>query len=76
MTDPLNSPVGLVYPPGRRPGKTGRNPDHRQWITIPGTTGCTVDTLHELYAPPGAEAHPDCHLVTTDRAAQWPVEDL
>ena len=65
MTDPLNSPAGLVYPPGRQP----------QWIKILGTTGFTVDTLHELYAPPGAKAQPDS-LVTAHWAAQWPAEDL
>lgn len=61
MTDPLNSPADLAYPPGRQP----------HWIKILGTTGFTVDTLHELYAPPGAEAHPDHHWT-----AQWPAEDL
>jgi hypothetical protein len=61
MTDPLNSPAGLVYPPGRQP----------QWTKILGRTGFTVDTLHELCAPPGAEAHPDHHWT-----AQWPAVDL
>jgi hypothetical protein len=40
-------------------------------MKILGTTGFTVDTLHELYAPPGAGAHPDHHWT-----AQWPAEDL
>jgi hypothetical protein len=76
MTDPLNSPAGPVHPLGRQPRKAGRNPGHRQWTKILGTTGFTVDTLHELYAPPGAEAQPYYYLVTTHWAAQWPVEDL
>jgi hypothetical protein len=61
MTDPLNSPAGLVYPPGRQP----------QWIKTLGATGLTVDALHELNAPPGAEAHPDHHWT-----APCPAEDL
>lgn len=61
MTDPLNSPADLAYPSGRQP----------QWIKILGTTGFTVETLHELYPPPDAETHPDHHWT-----AQWPAEDL
>jgi hypothetical protein len=76
MTDPLNSPVGLIHPPGHQPRKTGRNPGHRQRIKILGTTCITLDTRHKLYPPPGAEAHPDYHLVTTHRAAHWPAEVL
>jgi hypothetical protein len=52
------------------------HPGYGEWISILRTAGFTVDALHEVYAPPGADTHPYYRLATADWARQWPVEEI
>jgi len=52
------------------------HPDHGTWISILRTAGFTVDALHEVYAPPGADTHPYYQLATAEWAQRWPVEEI
>ncbi len=52
------------------------HPGHGDWIGILRAAGFTIDGLHELYSPPGAETHPYYQLATAEWAQRWPVEEL
>jgi SAM-dependent methyltransferase len=52
------------------------HPSHGKWLKLLAMAGFMVEALHELYAPPGAAAHPYYDLATAQWAAQWPVEEL
>jgi SAM-dependent methyltransferase len=52
------------------------HPGHGEWIQILRAAGFTVDAFHELYAPPGARAHPYYELASADWAQRWPIEEL
>ena len=52
------------------------HPGHGDWIKALRTAGFTIETLLELYAPPGASNHPYYDFVTASWAQQWPAEEL
>lgn len=52
------------------------HPGHGEWIGVLRNFGFTVETLHELYAAPGARTHEYYDIATPEWAARWPVEDL
>lgn len=65
--------LGRVQWPG---GGVEYHPSHGDWIRTLRANGFVVDELHELYAPPGAEAPEYYDIASSHWAAQWPVEDL
>jgi len=52
------------------------HPGHGEWVRVLRSHGFTVDALHELYAPEGADLPDWYEIVTADWAQQWPAEDL
>src|SRR3954468_12329000 len=57
-------------------GGTEFHPSHGEWIRVLSTNGFTVEALHELYAPPDADAHAYYDIASPEWAARWPAEDL
>jgi SAM-dependent methyltransferase len=52
------------------------HPSHGDWIRILHASNFEIDTLHELYAPPGAKLHPYYQYTNPEWAARWPAEEL
>ena len=48
---------------------------HGDWIATLGRHGFSVDALHELYAPDGAQ-QTKYEWVTPEWAQRWPVEEI
>lgn len=65
--------VARLHSPG---GGVEFHPSHGEWIGILGDAGFTIETLRELYAPPGATDHPYYKLATAAWAQHWPAEEL
>jgi SAM-dependent methyltransferase len=71
----LRSPreIARVAWPG---GGIEHHPVHGDWIRILRSCGLVVDALHELHAPPDADAPDYYGIATREWAARWPVEDV
>jgi len=52
------------------------HPSHGDWVRILRAHGFVIEALHELYAPPEAEAHEYYEIVSPRWAARWPAEEL
>ena len=50
------------------------HPSHGEWIALLTRHGFTIEALHEVYAPAGAETRFD--WMTPEWAQRWPVEEI
>lgn len=57
-------------------GGVEHHPGHGEWVGVLGRSGFTVDALHELRPPVGAEDPVWYEIVSADWAGRWPAEDV